>query len=70
MSEENDIYPQGNAENNSSKKKLPNIQGFRWNVKLKYDTERYTRTENKRLEYFNKKWNINFIKLMLVQVCV
>ena len=42
------------------RKELPNIQGFRKKVKLKYETEKYT-SAKKKLEYFDKKWKINFI---------
>ena len=55
-------YICGNAE---GEKNFQIFKGF--GRKLKYETEKYICTKHKKMEYyFNKKWKINFIKLLLV----
>ena len=38
---------------------VPNINGFRLNVRLKYESEKYTYTKNSKIDNFNKKWAVH-----------
>ena len=59
VSEENDIFPQGNAKNNSSKKNFQICKGSSGTLNESM-TQKNTFVR-KIKEYFNKKWDINFI---------
>ena len=39
-------------------KELPNIQGFKFKVNLKYETEKYICTKNKNLDKLMEKWKM------------
>ena len=38
------------------KRVLPNIEGFKFKVRIKYQVEKYISTKNKKLETFYEKW--------------
>ena len=38
------------------KQVLPNIEGFKFKVRIKYQVEKYISTKNNKLETFYEKW--------------
>ena len=38
----------------------PNLEGFKFQIKIKYQTEKYIATKNNDLETFYRKWTDNF----------